>query len=293
MMKTLQVHQQLPNTSGATTTLQIPTGGKIHQIFVRFSDSTNTSNTEAMIRAQVTGNIRLSFGAIDIVNVPVARLLDIYKMLGNKVGNTSTITVGGMPLNLAPLFYVDPAAKDLLGLGTANVNNIQIQITFGTIVAVTGTLNTQSFTTREPVNQNLGTYGKITDYPRNFNAASQDTVDTLPRNINSAYLALFINLGSAGVATDSEIRVNGGLVREKVPLHINTWLNNIYGFATQAADAAGDGGYFAHIFCHGGISEYLPMKNVTDLRALTTFSTAPGAGGYTATPLTLENFLGV
>lgn len=290
MMRTLQVHQQLNNVTAQTTTLQIPTGGKIHQIFLRFATGANVSATEAQIRSELTGNVRLSLGGIDMVNVPVVRMLDMYKMFGNKLGNTSTLTVGGFPLNLAPLFYIDPAAKALLGLGTANVNNIQVQIGCGTI---TNCVSSQSFSMREPINQNLGTYGKIVDYPRNFNAASQDTLDTLPRNLNSAYLALFINLGASGTATDSEIRVNAAPIREKVPLHVNTWINNTYGWQTQAADAAGDGGYFTHIFCHGGIDEYLPMKNVTDLRCLTTFAIAPGAAGYFATPVTLENFLGV
>ena len=289
MMKTFQVGQQLANTSNQTTTLQISTGGKIHQTFLRFNKASNVTNTEAEIRADITGNIRLSFGGIDVVNVLTARLLDIYKMLGNKVGKSATLTAGGMPLNLAPLFYVDPAAKDLVGMGTANVNQIQVQIGCGTI---TNALTVQVFTTREATNENLGTYGKLVDYPRNFNSTGDDTVDTLPRNLNSAYLALFVSAGATGAIASGEIRVNAAPIREKVPFHTNTLLNATYGFDTAAADAAGEGAYHAHIFCHGGLSEYLPMKNVTDLRSITNFGTAPGAAGYFSTPLTLENFLG-
>lgn len=289
MMKTFQVGQQLANVSNQTTTLQVTTGGKIHQLFLRFNDVTNITSTETEIRAEITGNIRLSFGGIDVVNVLAARLLDIYKMLGNKVGKTATLTAGGMPLNLAPLFYVDPAAKNLVGMGTANVNQIQVQIGCGTIDDC-GTV--QVFTAREPVNENLGTYGKLVDYPKNFNATGDDTHDTLPRNLNSAYLALFTNAGASGVISTGEIRVNAAPIREKVPFHTNILFNACYGFDTDAATAAGEGAYHASVFCHGGIDEYLGMKNVTDLRSITNFSTAPGAAGYFSTPLTLENFLG-
>ncbi len=289
MMKTFQVGQQLANVSNQTTTLQISTGGKIHQTFLRFNDVGNVTATETEIRAEITGNIRLSFGGIDVVNVLAARLLDIYKMMGSKVGKSGTLTAGGMPLNLAPLFYVDPAAKDLVGMGTANVNQVQVQIGCGTIDDC-GTV--QVFTTREAKNENLGTYGKLVDYPKNFNATGDDTHDTLPRNLNSAYLAIFVNAGASGVISTGEIRVNAAPIREKVPFHTNTLLNACYGFDTDAATSSGEGAYFAHVFCHGGLSEYLPMKNVTDLRSITNFSTAPGVAGYFSTPLTLENFLG-
>lgn len=297
MMKTFQVHQQVTTATSTTATLQIPTGGKIHQIFLRFSDSTNSdaSCTETEIRAEVTGNIRLSLGGIDVVNVLAVRLLDIYKMFGNKLGKTATLTVGGMPLNIAPFMYVDPAARDLVGWGTANVNSIQVQVGMGTVDDCN---RLQSFSSREPKNENLGTYGKLVDYPRNFNAQAVDTIDTLPRNLNSAYLALFVNLGASGVAASSEVRVNAAPIREKVPFHTNILWNATFGYDTDAAAASGEGVYFTHLFCQGGIDQYLPMKNVTDLRVLTDFSAAvggvaPGAAGYTATPLTLENFLGV
>ncbi len=288
-MKTFQVGQQLPNTSSQTTTLQVSTGGKIHQLFLRWNDVSNVTSTITEIRAEITGNIRLSFGGIDVVNVLAARLLDIYMTLGARAGKTATLTAGGMPLNLAPLFYDDPKARDLLGMGTANVNNIQVQIGNGTIDDC-GTV--QVFTTREAINENLGTYGKIVDYPRNYNSAAQDTLDTLPRNLNSAYLALFINAGASGVISYSEIRVNAAPIREQVPFHTNTMMNATHGWDTAAADSAGEGAYFAHVFCDGALDQYLPMKNVADLRCLTTFTTAPGAGGYVATPITLENFLG-
>lgn len=292
MMKTSQVHQQLPNTTNGTTTLQIPTGGKIHDIFLRFGTgaANNPAATEAQIRTEITGNIRLSFGGRDLINVPMARLLDIYKMMGARAGKSSTLAAGGFSLNIARMFYDDPKARDLFGLGTADVTNIQVQIGCGTI---TNCANVQAFTTREAVNQALGAYGKIVDYPKAFNATGQDTVDTLPRNLNSAYLAAIVNAGASGVVVDSEVRVNGAIIRERLPETVNQWLNSNASFDSAAANSAGEGNYYAHIFAHGALDQYLPMKNVTDLRVITNFSTAPGAAGYFITPITLENFAGV
>jgi len=289
MMKTLQVHQQLANVSNQTTTLQIPTGGKIHDIFLRFNDVSNVTSTETEMRAEVTGNIRLAFGGKDLVNVPMARLLDIYKIMGSRAGMTSTLPAGVLNLNMARLFYDDPKAADLFGLGTADQSSIQVQIGCGTIDDC-GTV--QAFTTREAVNEKLGAYGKLVDYPRAFNATGDDTIDTLPRNINSAYLALFINAGASGVIATNECRVNGAVVREKVPFHINQIMNSNAGFISSAADSSGEGAYMPVIFAHGALDQYLPMKNVTDLRFITNFSTAPGAAGYFVTPMTLENFVG-
>lgn len=289
VMKTVAVHQQLANTTSQTTTLQIPTGGKIHDIFLRFTTSAGAISTEAQIRADITGNIRLSFGGIDMVNVPMARLLDIYKIMGSRVGKASTLVAGVLNLNLARIFYDDPKAKDLFGIGTAGVTNIQVQIGCGTIANAN---NVQTFTTRTAENEAMGTYGKLIDYPRNFNATGDDTVDTLPRNINSAYLALFVNAGASGVITTNEVRVNGQIIREKTPKEVNSLMNSNYGFNSDGADSAGEGVYMPVIFAHGALDAYLPMKNVTDLRFVTNFSTAPGSGGYYLTPLTLENFAG-
>lgn len=289
MLKTFQVHQQQTMVSNQTTTLQIPTGGKIHDIIIRFNDVNNVTTTIAEIRTEVTGNIRLSFGGKDLLNVPLARLLDIIAMGGSRTGVGGTLVPGGIQLNVSKLFYDDPKAAELFGLGTADVTNIQLQIGAGTIDDA-GTV--QVFTTRTAENQPLGTYWKLIDYPRNYNTAAQDTVDTLPRNLNSCYLAIFTNAGASGVISYSEVRVNGAIVREAVPFHANRIMNSSHGWNDAAGDSLGEGVYCNVIFADGALDSYLPMKNVTDLRILTTFTTAPGSGGYYNTALTLENFPG-
>lgn len=282
-MQQIVVGETQTNASNLTTTLQVATGGVIDQIFLDFG-----SATEAQIRAEITGNIRLTFDGKQIVNCKASRLLDFFKCLGSLAGGNGALVAGCIPLNIAPLVYRDPASKLFLGLGTADVQNIQIAIDCGTIVNVA---NVTARIVKRPLNQVLGTYGSFIDYPREYNAAGTDYLTTLPRTVNTAYLAVMINAGSAGVISNSEIMIGNIPVRQKVPKTVNDWLNRDYGFSTDAADAAGDGQYFVHMLSRTDITSYMGMKNVTDLSVNTTFSTASG-GAYTVTPLVLTQFAG-
>ena len=275
-LKNTQNHETKALTSNQQSTLQIPTNGKIQSLMLFFADSSGDPATEAEIRAEI-GNIRLTFNGRDVVNASTVELLDLYEFLGSAVFNASGAPAGAMELNIGRLVYASPEARDLMGLGTADIANIQVQVSAGTLSNIA---SVQGITSRTPVNENLGAHCEYISYPQSFNATGDHTVDTLPRNTDSSYLGLVINDGASGVISHSEVRVNNYTIRERLALAVNNLLlsENKY---TQPA------GHFIHGFVDGSIDGRLPMVGVTDLRCITTFSTAPGTGGYTIGALTL------
>jgi len=274
-IKSTNVHEQKALTSGQNATLQIPSYGKIQSLFLHFLTSAGASVTEAQIRAEI-GNIRLTLGGKDVVNSDAVTLLDLYEALGVNISESLGVD-GVIELNVGRLFYTDPAVRDLFGWGTADVSTIQVQVTAGTLSAIA---SVQAYTSREAVNENLGAHSRFIDYPQSFNATGDHTVDTLPRDLDSAYLMVMANDGASGTITDGESKVNSVNVHEKTPLNINK------AFASNSK-VVQPAGYFCYTFLDGSLTGRLPMVGVTDLRFKTTFSVAPGAGGYKMSALTI------
>lgn len=276
-LKNTQNHETKALTTGTQTTLQVPTGGKIQSLMLLFTTGAGVPNSEAEIRAEV-GNIRVTFNGKDLINASLVQLLDLYETLGNNVFNAAGIPVGAVELNIGRLVFNSPEVKDLMGLGTADVANIQIQVTMGTISAVD---NVQAVTARTPVNENLGAHCEFINYPISFNSTGDNTVDTLPRNTDSSYLALMVDDGvGSGTITHSEIRVNNFTIRERLDRNVN-------GVLLSEAKYAQPAGIFVHGFFDGSLDGRLPMVGVTDLRCISTFGVAPGAAGYSIGALTL------
>jgi hypothetical protein len=269
MLQYQQLHETKGLTSSQQATLQVPAGGKIQSLLLDFD------GTEAQIRAEI-GNIRLAVNGRDVINASATQLLDMYEALGVKVGDAAGID-GCLELNVGRLVYNNPALRDLVGYGTADVANIQVQVTAGTL---SGISQVQAISFRTAAVENFGAHCEFISYPQSFNSTGDHTVDTLPRDLNSSYLALMINDGASGTITHNEIRVNGNTIRERLPSDANAWNNSNLGYDTPA-------GYFPAFLTDGTIDTRLPMDRVTDFRSITTFSVAPGAGGYSIGALTL------
>jgi hypothetical protein len=274
MFQTL-VHEQRPLATGQIQTLQIPTGGKIQNLGLIFLTGAGAPVTEAQIRAEIA-SIRLSINGRDVINSPPAFLLDLYEASGTRVGVPAAVP-GVMELNIGRLLFLDPVLRDLIGFGTRDVTSIQVQITCGTLSAIA---SAKTCTQRTPVNENLGTFCKFINYPRPFNAVGEDTYDTLPRNIGESYLGILVDDGTAGAITFGECRLNGQIVSDKHDTALSGLFASNKGF-TQPA------GYFFHCFADGSLNGQLGMTGATDFRIITTFGTAPGAGGYNISALSL------
>lgn len=272
------IHEQKSLTSNQQATLQVPTGGVIQNLPLRFTTGAGADATEADIRAEIS-NIRLTINGFDVINTSPAKLFDAMEMLATRVGVPTGLN-GAIELNLGALAYVDPIVRNLFGYGTADVANIQIQITAGTL---TNVASVQAFSARQPVDSPLGAYMKLIDYRQSFNATGQHTVDTLPRDVNSAYLSLFVDDGASGTITAGECRVNQQINLDPAfPTAVNAQIMSNNGYIQPA-------GYFVYNWLDGSLAGRLPMKGVTDFLIRNTFSVAPGAGGYNITALTVVN----
>jgi hypothetical protein len=278
MFKTIAVHEQKALTSNQTATIQVPAGGKIHKLQLCFTTGAGAPVTEAQIRAEI-GNIRLTVNGTEHVNSTAIRLLDFQEMLASNVGTPAGIG-GVVELLLPALIYPDPIARDVFGLGTANVTSIQIQITAGTLATIAAV---QAFSARTPVQENLGAYMSFVDYNVTFNAIGEHTLDTLPRDINTNLLFCVVDDGTAGTITFGECILNGQTLIEKYPSAVNASIISDSGM-TQLA------GYFIYSFNDGGLTSNLPMQGASDFRIKTTFSVAPGAAGYNVTLVKIVNF---
>lgn len=276
-LKTTNRHEQRSVSSNSVTTLQVPIGGKLHSIMLRFSTSADADVTEAAIRAEI-GIIRLTVNGKDLVNASATKILDLYEALGRQVSeNTGVASV--LELNVGRLVYTDPDARELFGLGTADVQSIQVSVTGGTLSTIA---NVQCFTTRTAENQKLGAYMKFINYPVNFNSTGDHTMDTLPRDADSAYLAVLADAGASGTMTHGEVRTGTVTLKERVPAAVNKLAISNDRLVTPS-------GYFVYAFMDTSLFTRLQMAGINDLRFIQTFSVAPGAAGYNLSALTVVN----
>jgi len=281
MLKTTAVHEQKPLASNQVATLQIPVYGKIYSLPLQFLLSTGAVASVAQIVAQIA-NIRLTINGKDIVNCSPQKLFEVYSVFGTYVQNPAG-TAGVVELNVGRLIFDNPVVRDAFGFGTANVANIQVQVTAGTIPAAPNDIvSVQAFSSRTAETENLGIHCKLMNYPQSFNATGDHTVDTLPRDPDSAYLAVLADDGAAGTISFGECRVNNVTIFERQPNAVNIQLNAENRLAQPA-------GTFLYGFTDGNPESMLPMIGVTDLRFINTFAVAPGAGGYNMTALTISN----
>lgn len=275
-MKLRRTHEQRPLTSGQLCTMQIPTyKDTIQSLVLNFTKSDGTAASEAQVRAEIA-SVRFTMNSDVIVDCPIVQFLDMYELLGVKVQHPEAIG-GTVELNIGRLMFNTPDVRNLFGLGTADISSAQIQITPGTLSAITAV---QAYTERDPIEQNLGAYVSVQNSNVNFNATGKHSMDTLQKLANTTYLALAIHGGASGVISAAELRANSGTIREEAPTNVNKqFLSN--------ARIEQPAGYYVHGLMEGSPNDGLDLYGVGDLRLLTTFTTAPGAGGYNITTIGL------
>jgi hypothetical protein len=281
-LKSTLVHEQKPIASGLTSTLQIPPFGKIYSLPLQFLLSSGAVASVAQIIAQIA-NIRLTINGKDIINCSPEKLFAVYSSFGTFVQNPAG-TNGVVELNLGRMIFNDAEIRNAFGYGSLGVANIQIQVTAGVVPAPPNDIvSVQAFSTRTQEQEKLGIHFKLMNFPQSFNSTGDHTVDTLPRDPDSAYVAVFADDGAAGTISFGECRVDNVTVIERCPSAVNVQLNAENRLAQPA-------GHFMYGFTDGSPTSQLPMRNVKDLRFITTFAVAPGAGGYNMTALTIAGY---
>lgn len=278
-------HETKTLSSNNTQTLVVPVFDKIMSCALLFTDASGDPVTETDIRDEISF-IRLAINGQDVINTNAVGLYDLYEAAGVRVGQNTGIG-GVIELNIGSLLYKDPVASEIFGWGTADIQNIQVSVTAGTLSTIQDVqVVTGRIVTAQP--ENLGAYCRYIDYPQSFNSTGDDTVDTLPRDPNTSYLMVLTTVGAAGTITFGELSVDKNRIRERLSSNVNALHLSNAGFFQL-------NGYYLYNFMDGTLTGRLPMRTsngrqVGDLRFKTTFSVAPGAAGYNMRALTVENF---
>ncbi len=273
-VKKVLIHESKAITAGSILTYNVPSFDTIDDIILEFTNS-GAAATKANILAGV-GKIALNINGEQVVNLPLARLYDIYAMLGQEVTQNINNSIG---LNIGRYLFKDPNNEDFFSYGCADIQTIQVQVYLN--ATVTGLTDCQVSTIRRATNTALGSYIKAINYPQTMNSTGISTVDTLPRDSNEAYLSIMAHNGG-GKITGGECVVNGNSVIDPISQELDDYIVNARGLA--AVD-----GVFNYSFSDGSIKGILPMQGVTELRLKTTFGTAPENGNYDLVAVSIRN----
>ncbi len=273
-VKRVLIHESKPVSAGSILTYNIPSFDTIDDIVLEFRNA-DAAATQADILAGV-GKVALNINGEQVINLPVARLYDIYAMLGQEVTQNVSNSIG---LNIGRYLFKDPIVEDFFAYGCADIQTIQLQVYLN--AAVTGLTECQVSTVRRAVNATLGSYIKLINYPQSMNTTGISTVDTLPRDSNEAYLSIMAHNGG-GVIAGGECVVNGNSVIDPISSALNDYIVNARGLAAVADT-------FNYSFSHNSIKGLLPMIGVTELRLKTTFSEKPTSGNYDLVAVSIRN----
>ena len=273
-VKKVLVHESKPISAGAILTFNIPSFDTIDDIILEFTNS-GAAATLANIKSGI-GKIALNINGGQVINVPFTRLCDVYSSLGVEVTQNLVNCIG---LNIGRYLFKDPDNEDFFAWGCNNIQTIQLQVYCnGT---VTGLTDCQVSTIRRSFKSNLDSYIKIINYPQTMASTGISTVDTLPRDNNEAYLEILAHNGG-GVISAGEMVVNGVSIYDPISQALNNYVCDARGLGNVS-------GIFNYNVTDGSVKSILPMLGVTELRLKTTFTTAPTAGVYDLTAVSIHN----
>lgn len=267
-------HETKAVTAGAVLTFNIPSFDTIDDVLLSFTNS-GAAATKANILSSI-GKIAFAINGEQVINCPIARLFDLYESLGVEVSQNLVNVIG---LNIGRYLFKDPVTEDYFAWGCKNIQTLQLQVYVGG--TVTGITDLSVSTVRRSMVANLNSYIKVINYPQTMNTTGISTVDTLPRDANEGYLQIMAHNGG-GVISQGECVVNGAAVYDPTSQDVDDYIVKARGLGAVS-------GVFNYSFSDGSIKTLLPMLGVTELRLKTTFTTAPAAGNYDLTAVSIRN----
>lgn len=273
-LKKILIHESKPVSAGTILTFNIPSFDTIDDVLLEFTNS-GAAATKANILAAI-GKIAVNINGEQVINVPLARLVELYASLGVEVTQNIVNVIG---LNIGRYLFKDPITEDYFAWGCANIQTIQLQIYCNS--STTGVTDVQVATVRRSVNQKLGSYIKVINYPQTMSTTGISTVDTLPRDSNEAYLSIMAHNGG-GVISGGEVVVNGNSIYDPISQAMDNYVVDARGLAAVS-------GIFNYSFSDGSVKSLLPMVGITELRLKTTFTAAPTSGVYDMVAVSIRN----
>lgn len=275
-VKKVLVHESKPVSAGAILTYNIPSFDTIDDVIIEFTNS-GAESTKANVLAAI-GKIALNINGGQVINVPLARLYDVYESLGVEINPMSAIK-NCIGLNIGRYLFKDPNDEDYFAWGCDNIQTIQLQVYCNS--SVTGVTDCQVSTIRRATKSVLGSYIKIINYPQTMASTGISTVDTLPRDNNEAYLEILAHNGGGAIST-GECIVNGISIYDPITTGLNKYVTAARGLQTPANT-------FNYSFSDGAVKGILPMLGVTELRLKTEFTTKPTNDVYDLTAVSIHN----
>lgn len=269
------LEESKPITAGAVTTFNVNAFNVIKDLYLEFTNS-GAAATLANCKAGIP-NIKVLLNGINILDVSVSQIADLFTFLGTRVQQTALTNV--FSLNLGRLLYRFGIARDEFAWrcgvqGETNpskkISSLIVQITAA--AEVTGITDVSLYSERLDVQAEWNdSYIQFNNNFQTFQGTGQSQVNTLPKNAEDLFL-LAIAYNGGGVISQGETLINNQNISRTVSLAVNNAINNLEGYGVIS-------GAFVHNFMTGSINSGLFVNDITsELSVRTTFTTAPTAG---------------
>ena len=248
--------------SSSTITNTIPTGGSIYGISLRVRKGAGEASV-AEIAADIQ-RVQLRLDGEPILDASAAQIQALVNFLGGDVVNGDVLN-GVLPLYFAQSGlrrWEDGAA--LFRLGTANVAQITLDITFGAAALATTAIEVYVDRTNEV--SPLGSHIRFLPYPQSFAGTGEYEISTLPKAPNTALVDLHVFSANISQTT---VKVNNVPVFDQVPASVQNTLLNRSGYKPQTNV------YSITMNRARSVNGMMPFDGVTDYRVVPTFTVAP------------------
>lgn len=243
--------------------------GNIVNLYLRCLTGAGAELTRAQILADVS-NIRVKLDGVQVVSVDARFLLDRQKYLGDSIGDGNQDGIIRIPFELPHIPF--PQGRRASAMGTADLDTISVEVD---VIGVAQLATIELYTEMDKeANKPLGDHVRLEKYNRNFSSTGDFEISDLPykdRNLKG-YLAAHIYT-TAGVLASVEVKKDGEIVLDQVPMELNK-VQNAYAKRTDQTN-------YQHIdFGRGmGLDSFLATKGATSLLWVTNWSTSP-AGNF-------------
>lgn len=248
--------------AGAVATVEIPTTGTHHALYLRCLTSAGVALTRAQILADI-GNIILRINGETIMECDVQLFLDLQKYYGDADG-------AGNVDGIIPIYFTRPhlatfSERIVTALGMSNVQSFTVDVV---VDAVAQLSSIEVISEVDATKRVLGQHMRIAKHPNSFATTGLQEISTLPRYGNDvAYCALHIEK-NAGTFEKVTVKLGGNAIFEDIDPNLNQVLLEKNRRTPQT-------GYFHVDFAkNNDFLSLLPMAGVQDFRQQITWKTA-------------------
>ena len=264
-----------PITQGAMTPFNVNAYNIIRDLYLEFTNN-GAPTTLANCKSSI-GRLVVLVNGMNVLDVSLAQLTDLYTYLGTRVQQTALVNV--FSLNMGRLLYKAGILRDEFAWrcgksGETNpakkISSLVVQVYANS--TVTDITDVQLYSSRLNFEAEWNdSYIMFNNNVQSFSATGQSQVNTLPKNANDLFL-LAIAYNGGGVISQGETLINNTNVTRAISLSVNNAIGNLEGYGQID-------GAFVHNFCNGAGNSGLFVSDITsELSVRTTFSSAPSKG---------------